>query len=64
MALSGKERQRKFRQDQEARGLVELRGVWVPEDEAERAKVWLDQLRKTHRVQTYIQQESLLYIDL
>ena len=53
----GKERQRKFRQDQKDRGLVELRGVWVPESEAVRAKSWLDQLRKTHHAQTDSQPE-------
>lgn len=36
--LNNKDRQKKFRQSQKAKGLVELRGVWVKPEDREKAR--------------------------
>ena len=57
MALSGKERTKKFEQDQAKRGLVHAPRGWVPEGTAWIVKNLMDQLCRNHHEQTDSQPE-------
>lgn len=57
MAMSGKERTKKFETDQAKRGLAPTPRGWVPMGEVHLVKALIDRLRKAHQTRSDIQRE-------